>query len=304
MRVRALLAATALAAASPALADYTFDPADLPAGFKCDTDSDAEPCDVQKRAEAWSNRYGDRYDRWYFGLTYDLDGYFYDEVIPVIDEASDEGWEPERNLGARTENLVDAVYMIALRRHGGWAFAVKLVCPPGEAQTDAQCAPKLRMVRPRKPQELSPQDLKIARTMLPTTREEVAAFLRLAVRWDEADLRSCEGALNQLLALPAQRGRQLWHPGYVGWLKGRVPKRPEEMIVTADGSGVYVRARSVSDPSALRPGLGAVDVVYSQWNGGEGMAWALDMAKVVQPCLKPATAPAPWDRPIKPDRAR
>ena len=69
-----------------------------------------------------------------------------------------------------------------------------------------------------------------------------------------------------------------------------------DIIVTADGSGVLIRASGRGDPEAARVLVGDVNIVYSQWNGGAGMGWALDMAEKVRPCLKPATAPAPWDK--------
>jgi hypothetical protein len=125
--------------------------------------------------------------------------------------------------------------------------------------------------------------------------------MQVEARWDEADLRNCPGALKQFLALPAQRGKPIWHPAYVKWLKGqKAPRQPDatdDIIITADGDGVFVRVGSRYYPAANGLLLGDnATVVYSQWNGGEGMEWALNMADVVRPCLKPANSPAPWNR--------
>jgi hypothetical protein len=279
---------------APARADYIFDPADLPKNFSCDSKWSAEKCSNEQRWEAWWNHYGDRYDHWYHGLLFNTDIYFDDVPVPAGEDAkaNEEPWDPEIALGHQTRNLVDVVHSVALRRYGGgWAFAVEMVC-----EKSSECAPKLRMVSFRRPDEVTEDAQRGAVSLLPISREEVAAELRIIAKWEEADLRSCKGALDQLLMLPAQNGTPLWNPGYVKWLKGRAPKEKDEIIVTADGSGVLIRASGRDDPENVRALVGDVNIVYSQWNGGAGMGWALEMAEKVRPCLKPATSPAPWDR--------
>ena len=281
---------------APANADYVFDPADLPKNFSCDRKWSVEKCNNEQRGEAWWARFGDRYDHWYHELLYNTDIYFNDvpltASVGVDAKTYEEPWDPEIALSHQTRNLVDVVHSVALRRYGGgWAFAVNMVC-----EKSSGCAPKLRMVSMRRLDEVSAEMQRLSASMLPVSREEVAAKLRLTAKWEEADLRSCKGALDQLLMLPAQNGSPLWNPGYVKWLKGRAPKEKDEIIVTADGSGVLIRASGRDDPDNLRALVGDVNIVYSQWNGGAGMGWALKMAEKVRHCLKPATSPAPWDK--------
>jgi hypothetical protein len=292
--MRRLLAPALFLAASPAAADYVFDPADLPTGFKCDTDPEADSCDEQRRFEAWFNRYEDQYTLWHDHMLFDTDSYFRDAVaLPV---ASDN--EGDEVSDYATTNLVDAVYRIALRRYGaGWAFAVDMVCPADSADSD-DCAPKLRMVQFRTKDEIPSETRSRLKDLLPTSPAEAAVEFQAIAKWEEADLRACPGAMRQLLKFPAQRGATFWHPGFVRRLKGGTFVRPDELIVTADGSGVLVRARGMPDPASGRLSVGGGYAIYSQWNGGEGMAWALDMAEVVKPCLKPAPGPTPWDKVI------
>lgn len=295
--LRRLLALALLALASPAHADYVFDPADLPKDFACRAASGEQECARERRHEAWWTRHGEHFDRWFHELLFNTDTYFADFIPGEIPAGTDQDtWEPRSALNNETPNLVDAVYMAALERFGGWAFAVDLVCPKGAWEAREQCAPKLRMVSPRRTDEIAPEAAKALKTHLPTTRAEVAANLRQSAKWEEADLRTCPGALHQLLALPAQVRESLWHPRYVEWLRGKPPRPPEEIVVATDGAGVFVRARGTGDPSAGYPNGSGLSVQYSQWNGGAGMAWAVAMAKVARPCLKPAVSPAPWDK--------
>lgn len=296
MRILAVLGLAL--AATPAAADYVYDPADLPAEFQCDTDRSAEPCDEQRRFEAWHNRYGDLYDLWHDRMLLDTNIYF-GEAKPLPATAQEDA---ERNDDYQTPNMVDAVYRIALRRYSaGWAFAVDMVCS-GAADNTAGCAPKLRMVRFRTREEIAPEVQEKYKTFMPTSPAEAAQEFAITAKWEEADLRSCPGAMRQLLRFPAQQGNSFWHPGHVRWLKGGTVVAPKELVVTADGSGVLVRARGKPDPSSGKLGVDGGYAIYEQWNGGEGMAWALDMAEVVRPCLKPAPGPAPWEKVVAAQR--
>lgn len=290
--MRRLATLALLFAAVPAFADYSFDPADLPAEFRCDANPEAGPCEEQRRTEAWYNRYGDLYGLWHDRMLFDTSTFFGD--AKPLTAVPEDGAELDDDY--KTPNMVDAVYRIALRRYGaGWAFAVDTVCPSQQYAT-ADCAPKLRMVRFRTREEIAPNAHERYKTLMPTSPAEAAQVFAVTAKWEEADLLTCPGAMRQLLRFPAQQGNSFWHPGYVRSLKGETVAAPKELFVTADGSGVLVRARSKPDPSNGNLSAGGGYAIYQQWNGGEGMAWALDMAEVVRPCLKPATAPAPWDK--------
>lgn len=288
--MRRLAALTLLCAASTVRADYAYDPADLPDGYTCEADWSADQCAQKKRWHAWWNKHRDKYDRWHFGLLYGTDFYFHSPD-------KDQTFDIDRRIDGPSPNLVDAVYQVArIKYGGGWAFAVDMVCTGDRPKALQSCAPKLRLVSARKPDEIDPETRKRLDSLLPTTRAEVAFQLGATFRWDEADLRSCTGAIDQLLAFPAQSGTSIWHPRYALWLRGHPVKRSDEIVVTADGDGVSIRASGVGDPGAPISATGKSQVVYEQWNGGAGYDWALKMAKVVQPCLRPATSPTPWDR--------
>jgi hypothetical protein len=288
--MRWLAALALLCASNAARADYVYDPSDLPKGFVCEEDWNADNCAAEKRWDAWWSKYQDRYDRWYFGLLYNTDFYF---QLPDGDQ--------DFNVATRAEshspNLVDVVYEVALRRYsGGWAFAIDMVCSDNRLEAPQSCAPKLRMVTFRKPGEIDPALEKRLKKLLPTSPDEVVVILRASAKWEEVDLRSCKGALDQLLAFPAQTGKPIWHPVFAEWLRGNIPKTSDELIVTADGDGVTIRATPAGDPRETITANEKSQVVMEQWNGGEGYDWALKMAEVIRPCLRPASSPAPWDR--------
>lgn len=287
--MRQLAALALFFAASPAAADYVYDPADLPTGFQCDTGPEAEPCDRQRRYEAWWNRYGDAYDGWFHELTENTDYFFADFGF------GREGWDGDGEagspangrLGHTTPNLVDAVYAVALRRFGGgWSFAVDIVCP---AASPDDCSPKLRMVRPRRRDEVDQATQDSVLGFLPTSRSEVASDLRISMAWEEADLRTCPGAVRHLLDFPGRERDEIWGRRLIEQIRGEEPRPSRDtssdvIIVTADGDSVFMRAGS--NPT----------LIYDQWNGGDGYDWVLRMAEIVMPCLEPATEPAPWDK--------
>ena len=292
--MRGLAALALVCASSAAQADYVYNPFDLPQGYTCEADWNTDKCAEEKRWEAWWSKYQDRYDRWYFSLLYNTDFYF---QTPETDRDFFAATRTE----SHSPNLVDVVYKVALRRYGaGWAFAVDMVCSGSRLEAPQSCAPKLRMVTFRKANEIDPALEEQLKNQLATSPDEVAMELRASAKWEEADLRSCKGAVDQLLAFPGQKAKPIWHPVYAEWLRGRIPNTPDEIVVTADGDGVTIRATPAGDPRAKQVANHDSQVVLEEWNGGDGYDWALEMAKVVRPCLRPATSPAPWDRiPVK-----
>jgi hypothetical protein len=203
-------------------------------------------------------------------------------------------------LGDETPNLVDAVYQVALRRYDkGWAFAIDMDC----RQPSPGCAPKLRMVSFKPQEKIDKAQAGDIKDLLPTSVAEVVRLLRVVADWREADLRSCKGAMAHLLAFPPQKGGAFWHPRYVRWLRGDEPSPSDEIIVTTDGSGVHLRARSQGDPEDAAMAVGGGSVIYDEWNQGEGYLWARKMAEIVEPCLVPSMAPPPWEKALEPNNA-
>lgn len=180
--------------------------------------------------------------------------------------------------------MVDAVYSIALRRYRGWAFAIS---------SDAE----LRLVRIRDEDELDSEQAAGLRNTLPTSMQELSEFLSKAAAWEETDLTKCEGASAHLLQFPAQRGEAFWSEKELQWAPGFVPKpESDTIIVTADGDGITVRARSVEDVGSPKRLLSSGFVFYDQNNGGEAYDWAIKMEEIVRPCLKPSESTPPWEK--------
>lgn len=113
----------------------------------------------------------------------------------------------------------------------------------------------------------------------PHSMADAKRLLPDLVKWQEADLRACPGAVRKLLALEN-----------VKWLafdetdRNRIKsaKAPEAITVVADRDTVIVRARGFALDSAAADGGGAAE-------------WAREMYDLVTPCLKSATAPPPWE---------
>jgi hypothetical protein len=257
-------------------------------GLLAATPAAARPSEAEY--EAWSVEYGDRYDQWYFALLFDRDLYFHD------------GWRPGREV--QTTNLVDAHYSVALRRFGaGWAFAVEMECPvrvAGSASDPNACRPLLRMVSAKPQDSPAPAWLE---NFLPKSREEVARVLEATFDWREADLRACPAALKQLTDFPKVAGA-IWPQPYLRWLDGAAVAPPDNIAVTADGDAVSLRAAARSDPASPRALAGQTGYAADQYNGGDAYDWAIAMHGAVEPCLKPATAPAPWTKALaQPDVA-
>lgn len=301
--MRRLAVLALLCAAVPVQADYVYDPADLPAGFECEKDWSEQKCAEELRFEAWWDKYEERYDFWFHDLLFDTDVYF-DDYVPLSPAVpgADDYWDASTRLSHPTRNLVDAVYSISLRRYGsGWAFAINQVCDHTTAKSKSGCAPRLRMVSPRTRENADMDLIEKFKGFRPISLAETAMEVRVFWAWQEADLRSCPGALDHLLSFPAQRGKLLWDPEFVSRLRDKPhhfeSKETGDILVTADGDAVFVRASGRNDPrSRSFNSIGDSSVIYSQANGGVGYEWAKEMARIVQPCLKPATAPAPWDK--------
>jgi len=279
-----LVAALLLATGTPAAADYVFDPKDLPADFVCSPKLSAEDCEDQKRSDAWAEIYFDRSDYWYESLLFDVNIYFTDEASALSDPAGLDLSLPQLDrLGYETPNLVDVVYSIALRRYGGWAFAI---------DRNAQ----MRLVRPRTDDEIDKAAAKRFVSWLPTSLAETAEPLPVFYVFEEADLTRCKGAIAQLKAFPMQRGEPLWSGKELDWVSGKAEPAGDDLLITADGDGVLVRARGV--PRRGRPlrSVGEPIIVYDQWNYGDAYEWAKAMEKAARPCLKPSTATPPWEK--------
>lgn len=296
IRARAFLALAGLALAAPAHADYVFDPADLPEDFECRDPAEdfGATCEEQKRLEAWHEKYSDAYIYWFGELLFNTNTYFADkgEAIPALQTMDEDAPDPEYySLGRETPNLVDVTYSIALRPFSGWAFAI---------DEKAQ----LRMVRMRGEDEVKQKLAERYENVLPTTLAETAEAITFGAAWEEADLTQCKGAIAHLLDFPAQKPTKLWDEEVLEWAPDYKPTpEPDYLIVTADGNGVAVRARGIRNPIKVddegTPYDDADDpsfVVYNQGNGGEGYDWALEMEKIVRPCLKPSDAAPPWEK--------
>lgn len=293
LRPGVLVAALLLATGTPAAADYVFDPKDLPAGFTCEADRSAEDCAEDKRIEAWSEAYGDRSDYWFETLLFDVNFYFAERAPWTrVTTAEDVSAELTDRLGYATPNLVDVVYSIALRRDSEWAFAI---------DRNAQ----MRLVRQREKDEIDPTDAARFARWLPTSMAEAAEAIAALYVFEETDLTRCKGALAHLRAFPMQRNAPFWSERELDWVAGKGEAESNAIIVTADGDGVFLRARGVPDRGrpVMRLGEGPV-VIYDQRNGGEGYEWAKAMEKAARPCLKPSTATPPWEKLVAAERAQ
>ena len=240
MILRSLIALVSLATASPALADYEFDPADLPAGYQCDAGLSPKECDNEKRFEAWYRKYDERVDYWHHALLFDTNIYFARRAIPPLPRFNEASpyHEHEKWLGYETPNLVDVFYSISLRRGLGWAFAIN---------EDAA----LRIVRRKSNDEIPPELLDKYGWWMPTTLEETAEQISVFWSFEEADLSDCAGGIEHLRNFPAQKGSPLWEERALEWSPDFVDEsESDRLIVTADGDGVFVRAKGVRDDRA------------------------------------------------------
>ena len=275
----ALCAASAAFLCAPAQADYVYDPKDLPSNFKCYEGEGEDPCNVQRRHAAWYEAYGARYLFWYEALLFRTDAYFAESLGPLPVFRVDEDVHPYLDAYPDwTKNLVEARYSIALNVFGGWAFAIN---------PDAQ----LRLVRVKDDEEISEQEKAKTEDLLPTSVADTFEVAQAVGAFEEADLRSCEGAIAHLLAFPGQKARPLWNPKELPWGPQHDPApAPKTLTITLDGDSVVVRARGVIGPNAAP----VPQVSYAQSNGGDVYDWAKRMKAIVTPCLKPSEAVPPW----------
>jgi hypothetical protein len=286
-----------------ASARYVFDPADLPENFNCDDDDGAEKCQKDKVFEAWWNKYHERDEKWHFALGHNPDLFF--NTYDSSDDPDDEDFDPRQG----PFSLLDIRYEIALRRYSGWTLAVDMQCPETEAKDwRKQCRPLLRMSKPiyfdpadpDAAQKYKALNAKLQERGQPISQAEAAEDYQITQSWLEADLRTCKGALPHLRKFPGLI-RQLWAPKYLDWLDGsKMPKDKDdgkgEIIVTADGDGFVIRANGRANPADFGMAGTSSDIIISESNGGESYDWAKNFARIVEPCLKTASAPAPWDK--------
>lgn len=280
---RALLALALLGAAAPASADYVFDPADLPEGFECDDALNAEECSGVERYMGWSEKYGERVSYWWLSLLFDVESFFSEAVSPLPEPTEATALQQLKDrLSYDTPNLVDAVYSAALNPTNGWAFAI---------DQDA----RFRIVRPKTEEEFDRSLAERYLKRLPITLAETAEFIPMSWKFEEADLRTCDGAIAHLLSFPSQRSSTFWDESELEWAPGFKKKREKQnRFGILDGDGVFVRAREVLDRGSTNMSLEPGFVVYDQYNGGDGYDWAIEMERIARPCLRPTEATPPW----------
>ncbi len=187
--------------------------------------------------------------------------------------------EEDESDQLQPHGLVEATFVRALRGPL-WAFAISTTSCPGLLDTDARCSfdrrrPLLRAVTIKPAGEIPP-----GHTRFPQTAREMPPFLDATLNWREADLWTCRGAVDALLALDKVRW-QAFDPVDRGAITGRPPR---EIVVTADADSILVRGGRVTSVHAARD---------EGQPGGSG-AWAIRMMAVVEPCLRPTSAPLPW----------
>ena len=294
MFVKIVMAVICCALLGTALnAEYVYNPEKLPADFVCDEEWSEDRCLEEKKWEAWHVEYGGKWSLWYEKLIFNTDIYF-DDYDPEYDE---DGIEYPIPI-FETPNIVDAEYRIALRSFGyGWAFAINMVCPEKAEYVDRfkNCEPILRMVSFKKTESSASA---VSEPAFPTTILETFAGLEKNLIWREAKLRQCAGATSHLISFPAQRKSKFWNRAYVNWLKGRAVKPIDFIAVEADGDGVFLRAKGWGNPAGPHVAKEEWFAIFDQSNRGRGYDWAIKMAKIVEPCLKPSRATPPWQKVI------
>ncbi|HEY1750017.1 MAG TPA: hypothetical protein VGG29_02060 [Caulobacteraceae bacterium] len=177
--------------------------------------------------------------------------------------------------------IVDAVYSGALDGPH-WAFAIDHACP-GEVGFPSACrfeqekllirvvSIKTAAISPRPPGPMAP------------TLEAVRTESDRVLAWRVADVRVCPGAEKALLALEHVQWFAFADDDRSYITRGKLPG---ELVAVADGENITVRAR----------GFYSTYAADEFKDSGAISGWAEKMRKVVEPCLKPETAPAPWDR--------
>ena len=161
-----------------------------------------------------------------------------------------------------------------------WAFAIDRSCPgsvafPAPCKWDAErlvirvVSLKRLSAAPPAPMDGSPA--------------AITAYLDARLDWREADIRDCPNAARTLLSLEHAR----WF-AFDDWDRASVAGGRADLIVpSGDGPSTVVRAR----------GFASNYVAHELSDSGAASAWAKRMMIVAEPCLRPSSAPAPWDRP-------
>jgi hypothetical protein len=261
---------------------------DEPKAEICTVEMPAEDCaEAQREAEfdKYWDEYGERNRVWQAELAYDP--YFYFDRKYWAQVREDRIDDP----------IVSAGYVHSLGHKPPWAFSIEISCEFALIWGRTDCAPVLRIVT-SKPRIEFPDDKwpVVNVTAHPKSREEMATGMAITLKWQEANLRTCKGAMQQLDALD-DGSPKLWGPGYRRWLRGSV-KRPEtdEIIVSTDGDGIWLTANSRPEPDNAANLSGPSAKYHWEGRNGGGFAaeWAGKMLEIAKPCLKPATAPAPW----------
>lgn len=271
----------------PAHAQYIFDPADLPDDFECAEDASEEECENDKLYEAWYDKYHKQYSMWYSKLLLDTNIYF--EDIEIYNDGY--GYISDSYI---TPNLVDVNYSHSFGP--SWLLAIKMECPNKLISDNKynECEPVIRVV------DFDHVEIRGNQINgdipLPTSLFQAADTLIAYATWRDAELRSCESAIDHLIDFPSQKPKAIWHEKYTEWLRGKTIKGPDSLIVTGDGDGVLVRAQSKDDPESETSREDGQYIVYAQSNGGRGYDWAKKMYKLVEPCLKPSKATPPWQK--------
>lgn len=197
------------------------------------------------------------------------------------------------NQTSSTHNLIDARYSRSFSGYrADWVFAIDMVCPQSfdfRNPMPKNCAPKLRMIKPKK--DADNLDLR----KLPTTLHEYANLAGNYWQWEEADIRSCNGALKHLLHFPEPETTLLWGENYRNWIAGK-SFTPSEGTMVLDGDKILLRARIGENPIANSLRAHSEQIIFHNPNGGRAYLWAKSMVEIVEPCLKPSEAPAPWEK--------
>ena len=169
-------------------------------------------------------------------------------------------------------------------RHAGgrggpsWSFAIDVSCP-GSVAFPAPCKEEaarlvIRVVSLRRPGAFPsrPED---------GSPPAIRAYLDAMLDWREADIKTCPNAARTLLSLERAR----WFV-FDDWDRAAIVGGQADVVVPGDGPSTVVRARGF-----------ASNYVAQDWSdAGAASAWAKRMMKVVESCLTPSSAPAPWDR--------
>jgi hypothetical protein len=193
--------------------------------------------------------------------------------------------------------IVDAVFS---NSYPQWAFAVDLDCPyKGQVGAPPKCSLMLRVASWKSPTprasysefleglggEVRPASPPVA---------EVRRYLDASVDWREADLRACPGAVHALLAIEAVQ----WFSFDQLVREQAATGKPLEAETVYEGPVPYLNRITVRayDGKRVLPGGGTLTSASALADAGGTSHWAKTMLKIVEPCLKPASVPAPWDR--------